>query len=63
MVTMLRAVIPASELALFVDTVAALIGGPIEASKVDFDICVFVVVAGFLWVGTNLVIYWLFPPV
>lgn len=62
-VTMLLAVIPASELALFVDTVAALVGGSIAASKVDFDIRVFVVVAGFLWIGTNLVINWFFPPV
>lgn len=62
-VTMLLAVVPANEFALFVDAVVALIGGSIAASQVDFDIRAFAITAGFLWIGTNLVINWFFPPV
>lgn len=62
-VTTLYAVVPASELVFFVDLVVAVIGGSIAASKVDFDIRVFVAAAGFLWAGINLVINWFFPPI
>lgn len=62
-VTMLLAVIPASEFALFVNAVVALVGGSIVASRVDFDIRAVVIAAGFLWMGTNLLINWIFPPV
>jgi hypothetical protein len=61
-VMMLLAVVPANELALSVDAVVALIGGSIAASQVDFDIRAFVITAGFLWIGTNLLINWFFPP-
>jgi uncharacterized membrane protein len=60
---MLLAVVPASGVALFVDVIVAFVGGSIAVSQVDFDIRAFVISAGFLWIGTNLVINWFFPPV
>lgn len=42
-VAMVLAVVPASELALFVDAIVAFVGGSIAVSKVDFDIRAFVI--------------------
>ncbi|MFD1686370.1 hypothetical protein [Halobellus litoreus] len=62
-VALVYSVAPSNELAMMVDAVVSVVGGSMAASGFEFDIRVFVVVAGFLWIATNLVMNWFFPPI
>lgn len=62
-VALVYSVAPSNELALMVDAIVSVVGGSFAASGFEFDIRVFVVVAGFLWIGTNIVMNWFFPPI
>jgi len=63
MLVLFYSVFPSSGLALIVDLIVSVVGGALAADGFEFDIRVFVVVAGFLWIGTNLVMNWVFPPI